>query len=320
MGAWLYAKHDEGAGETIVFRADFDAVRSGECVRHVCGHDGHTASLLGLALLLENRTLGRNIILLFQHAEETGVGGFECERLFELEKADAVIGCHNIPLRPLGTVLLKSGTFACASCGYEINMKGKPTHAAYPENGINPARSLAKLAMYVEDAARDISKRHSCMTLATVVGMRVGDEAYGVAASEGSVFVTLRSEKSEALDELVRVTGEAAERLSIEAGLEYSIKVHDPFPATVNNIKLLFEAEEVLKKEKLPYIYLEEPFRWSEDFGHYTKFAPALFIGIGSGEHTAPLHTEGYEYPDELAPITAELFIRLAENISLKRG
>ena len=308
MGRWLYAKHDEGAEETAAVRADFDAVCVDGTARHLCGHDGHTASLLGLALLLTGKRIGRNVILLFQHAEENGEGAAECLKLFESEKVDLVLGAHNIPGIPLGTVVLKRGTFACASCGMEISMRGTPTHAAYPENGRNPAFALAKLTLEVPKTACEIEKKHGVMTLSTTVGLNVGERAFGVAASSGSLLVTLRSERTEALDELVRLTGEAAARLADDDGLTVETKLFDVFPATVNDDGLISGIERVCEREKLPYLYIDVPFRWSEDFGHYGSRARACFIGIGSGEETAPLHTDGYEYPDELAVRTAEVW------------
>lgn len=312
MGAWFYAKHDERAKKTVAVRADFDAVGVDGDARHLCGHDGHSAALLGLALLLEGRTVGRNVILLFQHAEETGAGAEECLPLFDRERIDAVIGCHNIPGRPFGTVLLKSGTFACASCGMEISFKGRPAHAAYPENGINPSEALALLTLRSGDLARELSGKHSCMTLSTTVGIRAGERAFGVAASEGSLQLTLRSEKTEALSELVSGVRGYAKGLADERGLAMSAALYDVFPATVNDGGLLKAAESALKTGMLPYIYIDEPFRWSEDFGHFGKRAPSLFFGIGAGKDAAPLHTEDYGYPDELAPIAAETMYKLA--------
>ncbi|MBO4384361.1 MAG: lipoate--protein ligase [Clostridia bacterium] len=313
MGAWFYAKYDEGADRTVAVRADIDAVCVEGAARHLCGHDGHSASLLGLAMLLGKRPIGRNVILLFQHAEETGAGAKECLKLFDLEKVDAVIGCHNIPGRPMGTALIKGGTFACASCGMDISLSGKPTHAAYPENGLNPSEALALLTLKAGELANKTAEKHACMTLSTVVGMRAGERAFGVAASEASLWLTLRSEKTEALDELILRMKEYASLIAKEKGLALEIKLEDVFPATVNDGALLEKAERLFKKELIDYAYLDEPFRWSEDFGHYLKRAPAFFFGVGSGEDTAPLHTERYSYPDELAPLTAELMYKLAK-------
>lgn len=314
-GTWLYAKHDEGAERTIVVRADHDAVPTAHGPRHLCGHDGHTASLLGLALLLEGRTLGKNVILLFQHAEETGAGGAECCELFALEgltrENACIIGCHNIPGESLGTALFRRGTFACASCGLDVRLTGSPTHAAYPENGRNPSAAVARLALELPAIAANVAETHGCMTLATVVGMRTGDRAFGVAASEGSLWVTLRAETAAAFHELNTRADEAIRAAAQGDGLGFSVTREDVFPATENDEALLEELERVCKAQGISYKYLDVPFRRSEDFGHYGQYVPACFFGVGAGEETPPLHTESYVYPDALAPITAELFWKL---------
>ena len=318
-GRWLYAVHDEGAPETVVVRADHDAVPTAEGAAHLCGHDGHTAALLGLALLLEGQSLGKNVILLFQHAEETGAGAPECRALFALEglhpEHACILGCHNIPGEPLGTLLLRRGSFACASCGVEIRLTGRPTHAAYPENGLNPTAAAARLALELPALAAEAGRKYGCMALATIVGMRTGERAFGVAASDGRLWVTLRAEKAEAFDELNRRTDEAVRAAAEAEGLAYSINRQDVFPATENDETLLSRLERCCAREKLPYRYLDVPFRWSEDFGWYGKYVPACFFGVGAGPETAPLHTENYVYPDELAPITAELFFRFLASV-----
>lgn len=314
-GAWLYAKHDEGAGQTLVVRADHDAVPTACGPRHLCGHDGHTAALLGLACLLRGKTLGKNVILLFQHAEETGFGAPACCELFALEgltrENTRVIGCHNIPGEPLGTVLLRRGTFACASCGVEIALTGHPTHAAYPENGLNPTGAAARLALEIPEIAAETARQFDCMALATIVGMRTGERAFGVAAAEGRLWVTLRAEKAEAFRALNDRVDRAVQAAAAADALGCAVDRLDVFPATENDDALLDCLEDICIREGLPYKYLDVPFRWSEDFGHYGKYAPACFFGVGSGPETAPLHTEGYCYPDALAPVTAEIFLRL---------
>jgi lipoyltransferase/lipoate-protein ligase/amidohydrolase len=314
-GEYIYAAHREGAGKTIAVRADFDAVPTEEGARHLCGHDGHTAALLGLALLLEGEKLGKNVILLFQPAEETGAGAPACLPLFDKERIDAIIGCHNIPGEPMGMLLLRRGTFACASCGLEIALYGAKTHAAYPENGINPTESIARIALKIPEFAKDLSEKYGCMTLATIVGMRTGERAFGVAASEGRLWVTLRSENTEALDELENMIESYARTMASDERLRAEFAIFDRFPATVNSDPLADEVQIALDEEKLPYKYLLVPFRWSEDFGHYGAKAPALFFGIGSGEGTAPLHTADYCYPDGLASAAAASFLRIIRKL-----
>ena len=316
MGKWLYAAHREEARQTVAFRADFDAVPLPEGgAAHRCGHDGHTAALLGLALLIEGRVLGKNVILLFQYGEETGEGGAECCKLFEMEKIDVIYGCHNIPGEPMGMVLLRKGTFACASCGFEAELIGEPTHAAYPENGINPTEAIARLSSLLPKIASELEKKYEAMTMATIVGMYSGEKAFGVAASKGAVYATLRSESGESLDEMIEYARNETKALAERYGLLYKTELYDKFPATVNSADLVAITAtklEMISDCKLKY--LDVPFRWSEDFGHYGKHTNAVFFGIGSGEQTVPLHTSGYECPDELALITAEVFFGLCIN------
>lgn len=312
-GSWLYARHDEGAETTTVVRADHDAVPTPEGPRHLCGHDGHTAALLGLALLLEGVTVRKNVILLFQHAEETGAGGADCCELFALEGLTGenarIIGCHNIPGEPLGTVLFRRGTFACASCGLDVHLTGSPTHAAYPENGVNPSAAAARLALELPAIAAQTAEKYGCMTLATVVGMKTGERAFGVAASEGRLWVTLRAETAAAFKELNTRADEAVRSAAVADGLRFTADREDLFPATENDDDLQDALEAACRVNGLPYKYLDVPFRWSEDFGHYGQHIPACFFGVGAGLDTPPLHTETYTYPDKLAPITAELFL-----------
>ncbi|MBO4211287.1 MAG: M20/M25/M40 family metallo-hydrolase [Oscillospiraceae bacterium] len=314
-GSWLYARHDEGAMQTLVVRADHDAVPTACGAGHLCGHDGHTAALLGLALLLEGQRLGCNVILLFQHAEETGYGGAACCELFGLERLNRentrIIGCHNIPGQALGQLLFRQGTFACASCGVEIRLTGSPTHAAYPENGVNPSGAVAELALKLPKLAAQTAEGHACMALATIVGMRSGEEAFGVAASDGVLWATLRAEKQEAFRALNEQVDLAAQLAAEAAALRLSIRRRDIFPATVNDAGLQDSLERACIQTGISYRYLDVPFRWSEDFGHYGSHVPACFFGIGAGAATPPLHTESYQYPDALAPITAETFYKL---------
>lgn len=314
-GSWLYARHDEGAETTTVVRADHDAVPTPAGARHLCGHDGHTAALLGLALLLEGRTLGQNLILLFQPAEESGAGAALCCALFAQEglRPDnaRIIGCHNIPGEPLGTLLFRHGSFACASCGVELLLHGSPAHAAYPENGVNPSAAAAGLALRLPALAGELAAARGCMCLATVVGLRSGERAFGVAASEAAVWATLRADQPEAFELLNRGVDRAAREIAAAEGLRCEIRRLDVFPATVNDEALQTALERRCRALGLPWRSLEQPFRWSEDFGHYGRFLPACFFGVGAGVDTPPLHTGDYVYPDALAPRTAELLLAL---------
>ena len=134
-GTWLYARHDEGAEKTLVVRADHDAVPTPCGPKHLCGHDGHTAALLGLALLLEGRRIGKNVILLFQPAEETGAGAEACCALFARE------GLKNVPVEPL------------------IVFSDNWGNTKFRLEGINYASGYTKLSEYLKNQPKKIAGR-----------------------------------------------------------------------------------------------------------------------------------------------------------------
>ncbi len=145
---WFYAIHrEEGATENLAFRADIDALPIHESldiphcstipgVSHKCGHDGHAAAMCGLALEIEGVKTGKNIFLLFQHAEETGGGAIEAVGFIHENNIEEIFAYHNVPGFPLGQIIYKYGTSHYASRGMIIEMIGHPSHASTPEFGI----------------------------------------------------------------------------------------------------------------------------------------------------------------------------------------
>lgn len=314
-GKWFYAVHREKyAKRTLAFRGDFDGVSSdsGEA-KHLCGHDGHSAILCGLALELEGEICGKNIVLIFQHGEETGEGAVSCASVITRENVEKIYGLHNIPGYPKGCILLKEGTFACASMGLEITFMGAPSHAAYPEAGKNPSYAIADLIKAMEIYEKPQSDKP--MILCTVIGSRIGEKAFGVAASKGEVWMTIRSEREEDLDRLKEELKSLAEKNSEKYGLNYQIKEVDVFPETANDIKSLEIVEQCCQYYQWKSQRIYDPFRWSEDFGWYQKETDGIFLGLGSGENHPQLHTSKYEFPDEIM----EKGILLWKSLSLER-
>ena len=147
----VHCKPDNApANDAIAFRADMDAVCAGGHNEpgHYCGHDGHSSILAGLAVsLYENRNrLDGNVYLVFQPAEETGKGALVCRDIIRDKNIKEIYGLHNIPGYRMGDVLIRKGTFACASTGISIKFTGTPSHAAYPDAGLNPCISLAAVS------------------------------------------------------------------------------------------------------------------------------------------------------------------------------
>lgn len=303
----IVAFYDSGkAGNTIAFRADFDAVSLPDgSAAHLCGHDGHTAALLGVAIMLEAMQPQRNVLLIFQYGEETGEGAAAMRDVLTEFAVAEIYGCHNLPGFPFGQVYTTPDTFACASCGMTFRIEGEPAHAAYPEQGVSPMGAVAALIHAVEDS--QVSGRLPEGTFATMVGCNMGQKAFGTAAEKAEVWVTVRSRSQQDFqriqEHLESVVKQACER----NGASYQVELQDVFPATVNDVTC---ARKVL--EYCGGKLLQQPMRWSEDFGHYLGSGATVgaFFGIGAGD-CADLHTRDYQYPDELLAYQIQAFCKL---------
>ena len=304
-GGWLLAAHVEGEGlPGVGFRADMDALpvpgtRDAAC--HRCGHDGHSAILCGLALLLEGRRLGKNVYLIFQAAEETGEGAKRVADTWPGMRAlSALYALHNIPGHPRGSVLVRRGCFACASCGHVVRVEGRPAHAAYPGDGANPIALLCRLMLAVPGMIDDILDGDGRLLMRTPIGLIAGGEDFGISASSGRLNQTLRGHRQSDIDALIAKIEAFAEIGCREAGLRCSFELRDVFPDTTNDDAAVDRALDRFRAAGLPVVALNEPMRWSEDCGWLLKAAPGMFFGIGAGEDAPGLHTEGYAFDDAL--------------------
>jgi len=311
MGGWLLASHIEGEGLPAVgFRADMDALpvengpsdaRHGGDARHGCGHDGHSAILCGLGLLLEGRQTGRNVHLIFQAAEETGEGALRVRDSWpELKRLEALYALHNIPGHPKGTVLLRRGCFACASCGHIVAIQGRPAHAAYPGDGANPIELLSRLALETPGMIDDILAGDGRLLMRTLIGLRAGSENFGISAHEGRLCQTLRGHRKADIDALIQRIEARATAGCREAGMDCAFEIRDAFPDTTSDDARFDDALARFRAAALPVRMLHEPMRWSEDCGWLLKAVPGVFFGIGAGEDCPGLHTAEYCFDDAL--------------------
>ena len=314
------------AGPTQLFRGDFDAVRVDETldlpyasqtsgVAHKCGHDGHTAILLGLAEQLHLHPIqsGR-ILLFFQAAEETGDGAKQLLETGILEQyaPDRVLALHNIPGEPLGTVLCCAGSFTCSVISCDIELHGRTSHAAEPLKALSPypaAKNITDQLLALN--CYDISEAD--FRLLTLVEFRVGEPAYGVTAGHGVLRFTLRAKNDELLKQTIKQVEQivAAEAATAELGTEIVWKEY--FAASKNHPDVVQQIKMAAKACHLTYKEKNVPFSWGEDFGLLTQQYNGALFGLGSGTEQPPLHHEHFDFPDELLPIGAQLFRYLAE-------
>ena len=323
MGSWFYAAYrNPHASRNIAFRADFDALPIPDDpalpyhsltagVSHKCGHDGHSACLAAFARLINDKGCRNNVFFLFQHAEETGEGAKICSQLIEREHIDEIFGFHNMPSFPSGAVSVHTGTAACASKGLIFEFRGKTSHASQPENGRNPAFAISKLVLDIPKLiSYDVEKG---IILCTVIRVDIGDAAFGTSAGKGKLMLTIRAAHEDDMNALENTLLGLARQYSGEYKLEFSYSETDVFPETFNHTESAQRVRSVCRKLNIPIAEWNEPFRSSEDFGYYTKLTKGALFYVGSGEKHASLHTQDYDFPDEIIETVVKLYFSLAD-------
>lgn len=314
---------------TIAFRADTDALPIG----HRCGHDGHTTILLRLAELVDSYVCcntvathqntvatrqntvathksNRNILLLWQPAEETGTGSQAVLESGILQQYNIVrfFGMHNLPGYPLGTVVLCPRTFAAASTGVVYHLDGRETHASTPELGINPGLAIAEII----DRFNRLNGQNGEFRQSTLICVRVGEPAFGTSAGHGEVMFTLRAFTNDEMERLIHDANSAVDEVAARHKLTVSRTLVEPFRATENNGDCVEAIEKAAEDVPLRVRYQMEPNRWSEDFAEYLLHYKGAMFGMGSGEKQPELHHPDYDFPDALVEPAAQLFFRLA--------
>lgn len=318
----------DSKGPTVLFRAELDAlpiveqneidytsIRKG--VSHKCGHDGHMAILAGLASLLRHNPLPAcRVILLFQPAEETGAGAWAVlqELRFQNLKPDYVFALHNMPGLPVQQVVVREQTFAAASVGLKVRLYGKESHAAEPENGLSPGEGMSELIQGFNALVRDQSQ-FTDLSLLTVVHARLGEMAFGTNPGFATVMATLRAFEQEDLIKLKDLSIEQVQLVARKYGLEHELEWVEEFPATVNASEAVKYIERAASGLGLDVKQAAQPVRWSEDFGHFTNRYTGALLGLGAGVAHPQLHHADYDFPDELIPVGAALFYRIALTI-----
>ncbi|SDZ14982.1 M20 metallopeptidase family protein [Tindallia californiensis] len=322
-GKWFYAGYRAGDGKrNIAFRADFDAIRLQEKsdlpyvsqnpgVSHKCGHDGHSASLVGFALEVDQNGAEHNVFFLFQHAEETGDGAAEAVGFIKENQIDEIYSFHNMSGWPEKTVVVKDDTLMFASRGMVIHMEGTPTHASQPEYGKNPAQAIAQVISSIPEYTKP--EDHKGLVLCTIIQVDVGERAFGVAASKGDLLLTIRAEFEEELDKLQENLENLAKAKGHEDGIDVSFEYHDVFPVTSNHKESTDKIRQVCREKGFPLMEMNEGVRGSEDFGHYLKETKGAMCYIGNGEKHPQIHTDEYDFPDSIIETAVELFKGLVE-------
>ena len=300
---------------------DFDHKSVNHKVSHKCGHDGHMAILCEVGkYLAKNKVLNGRVILLFQPAEEIGTGARDVinDSLYKYIVPDFSFSLHNLPGKPLGEVYVKSGLFNFASRGFIVNLLGVESHAAYPENGINPTNGMCKIVKKLNELPRTINHTEDGASLSiTIISVNMGEGNFGTSPGSATIMATFRSSSNELMDQMIVHAEHMIKQVTKREKLKYSLSMDDIFSTCINSTDGYNRVVKACDDANVDCTTITEAYRWSEDFGVLLESAKqgAMFT-IGAGENSPQLHNPDYDFPDELIPIASSVFIELIRSIN----
>ena len=316
-------RHGQGT-RSIGLRADMDALPIVEQshlahasrhtgVHHGCGHDGHTAMLLGAARqLARTRRFDGTVHFIFQPAEE-GHGGARVmleQGLFERFPCDAVYALHNWPSLPLGQAQTRVGPIMAAADRFDIVLRGRGGHAAQPHLTPDALLAASQLVMQLNTiVARRIDPAESAVLSVTQVN---GGASHNVLPAEVSVTGTVRSFDPAVQDCIEDALRAAVAGIALAHGVEADVTYLRYYPATVNS-----EAEALLALDAAAAVGLQaslapRPAFTSEDFAFLLRERPGAYLWLGQGGEHA-LHHPGYDFNDDALPFGVRWFCAVAE-------
>ena len=316
----------QAEGRTIGMRADMDALpiveetgkpwaskTSGNM--HACGHDGHTAMLLGAAkYLAETRNFNGSVAVIFQPAEEGGAGALAMveDDMMNRFGIDEVYGMHNMPGIPLGSFAIRKGGIMAAPDKFSIIVKGRGGHAAQPHRTIDPitigAQIVGNLQMIASRNADPIRS-----VVVSVTRFQAGS-SHNIIPNEALIAGTVRTLDEDVRDLAQDRIKQMAEGIALANGAEAEVVYERYCPVTFNHAAetdhAIRIARDIAGEQNVdPDV---DPSMAGEDFSYMLKERPGAFIFIGNGD-TAGLHNAAYDFNDEAIAYGISYWVRLAE-------
>ena len=320
-------KGSKGDGPTVGLRSDMDALPIEEetgvphastkpGMMHACGHDGHTAMLLGAAEhLCETRGFAGTVAVIFQPAEEGGAGAKAMmdDGLFERFGIEEVYGMHNYPGIPAGEFAMRAGPTMAATDIFEIVVTGVGGHAARPHTGIDPVVTSAQIITMLQTiASRNADPLESIVVSVTTI--HAGD-ADNVIPERVKMTGTVRTLIPQMRDLAERRIGEIVDQVAGAMGCTATLYHERNYPVVVNHARETDFAATIAAKVAGPDKVDTDmaPVMGGEDFAFMLEGRPGAFIFTGNGEDSANLHSPHYDFNDDIIPLGASYWVELVE-------